>query len=201
MLMQRPRGFTLVELMVGIAIVGIVMAVAFPGFTTYIQGSKLSNAAQGYLSGIQLARAEAIRRNLPVQFVLTNTPITVANIQNVAGLNIAGPHWLVRVFNATTAQFDLIQAKSAQEGAFTSTGATSVQINGAGAPVPFDGTIAFNGFGGVANGSAYTLNLQNPAGGACAPAGPMRCPSIRVTAGGNSMVCDPIAAVGDSRAC
>src|SRR4029077_202013 len=69
------QGFTLVELMVGLTIIGIVIAMGMPGFTTYLQGSKLANSAYSYLSGIQLARAEAIRRNVPVQFILTADPI------------------------------------------------------------------------------------------------------------------------------
>lgn len=197
-----PRGFTLVELMVGLTIVGIVIAMGTPSFAIYLQGGKLASSAQSYLSGVQLARAEAIRRNLPVQFALTDTPIATANIQNAAALSVTGQNWLVRVFNPATAVFDLIEAKSALEGSFSSSGVAPVQIAGtATAPVVFDGSISFNGFGGTTTGGTYALDLQNPSGGACAPAGPMRCPRIRVSAGGQALLCDPVAAAGDSRAC
>ncbi len=196
------RGFTMVELMIGISIVAIVMAIGTPSFTTYLQGSKLASAAQSYLSGVQLARAEAIRRNQPVQFVLTDLPIA-PNIQNVAGLNNPnGRNWLVRVLNPVTATFDLVEAKSALEGSYTSTGVPSITVIGAAtAPVVFDGTLSFNGFGATTAVATYTLDLQNPNGGTCAPVGPMRCPRIRVAAGGQAHLCDPIAAPGDSRAC
>lgn len=197
----ESRGFTMIELMIGISIVAIVLAIGTPSFTAYLQGSKLASAAQSYLSGVQLARAEAIRRNLPVQFILTDMPVGTANIENLAPVNPNGRNWLVRVIDPLTANFVLIEAKSALEGSFTSTGVPTVVVLGAGAPVAFDGTLSFNGFGGTSNGSAYTLDLQNPAGGACAPVGPMRCPRIRVSAGGQALVCDPIAALGDSRAC
>ena len=198
------RGFTLVELMVGITIVGVVIAMGMPGFTTYLQGSKLANSAYSYLSGIQLARAEAIRRNLPVQFILTDDPISNPNIQNTAALNPAGQNWVVRVSSDPTGPnppFTLVQAKSAQEGAYSSAGVSSVLVVGtATLPAVFDGSITFNGFG--ATGATYWLDLSNPKGGACAPAGPMRCPRVRVTAGGQVSVCDPnVTVVGDSRAC
>ena len=197
------QGFTLVELMVGITIVGVVIAMGMPEFTTYLQGSKLANSAYSYLSGIQLARAEAIRRNLPVQFILTDDPISNPNIQNTAALNPAGQNWVVRVSDPAgpTPPFTLVQAKSAQEGANSSAGGSSVLVVGtATLPAVFDGSITFNGFG--ATGATYALDLSNPKGGACAPAGPMRCPRVRVTAGGQVSVCDPtIVAVGDSRAC
>ncbi|MDQ6627334.1 MAG: GspH/FimT family pseudopilin [Pseudomonadota bacterium] len=181
-----------------------MLAIGTPSFTTYLQASKLASAAQSYLTGVQLARAEAIRRNQPVEFVLTDLPIA-PNIQNVAGLNNPnGRNWLVRVLNpGPPATFDLIEAKSALEGSFTSTGVPSITVIGAAAaPAVFDGTLSFNGFGAITPvPAAYTLDLRNPSGGACAPAGPMRCPQIRVSAGGQAHLCDPIAAAGDSRAC
>lgn len=196
------RGFTLVEVMVGLTIVGIVLAIGTPSFAIYLHGAKLASSAKSYLSGVQLARAEAIRRNLPVQFVLTDTPVATANIQNAAVLSVSGQNWLVRVFNPTTAVFDLIEAKSALEGSYSSSGTAPVQIAGtATLPAVFNGSISFNGFGGTTTSGVYALDLQNPSGGACAPAGPMRCPRIRVSAGGQALLCDPIVAAGDSRAC
>jgi type IV fimbrial biogenesis protein FimT len=196
------RGFTLVEVMVVLTIVGIVLAFGTPSFVAYLQGAKLASSAQSYLSGVQLARAEAIRRNLLVQFVLTDTPVATANFQNAAVLSVTGQNWLVRVFNPTTAVFDLIEAKSALEGSYSSSGTAPVQIAGtATPPAVFDGSISFSGFGGTTTGGVYALDLQNPSGGACAPAGPMRCPRIRVAAGGRALLCDPIVAAGDSRAC
>lgn len=199
------QGFTLVELMVGLTIVGIVIAMGMPGFTTYLQGSKLANSAYSYLSGIQRARAEAIRLNRPVQFILTADPISVG-IQNTAALNPNGQSWVVRYLDPTglTPPYTLVEAKSAQEGAYSSAGVSSVLVVGtATLPAVFDGSITFNGFGATSpTGAAYQLDLSNPNGGACAPAGPMRCPRVRVTAGGQVSVCDPtIVAVGDSRAC
>lgn len=197
---RRAPGFSIIELMVGLTIVGVLIAIGAPSFATYLQSSKLASASQSYLSGVQLARAEAIRRNLPVQFVLTDTPIDTPDIANSAAPSVSGQNWVVRA--ASGATFAPIEAKAAIEGAFTGTGTPSVQIDGTANPTVFDGTISFNGFGGTSDGSAYELNLQNPSGGACAPAGPMRCPRIRIPRGGQVALCDPLfVAASDSRGC
>ena len=64
---------------------------------TFLQNSKLSSAAASYYSGIQLARAEAIRRNVETQFVLTGTPVTTANLPNALVPSVNGANWVVRV--------------------------------------------------------------------------------------------------------
>ena len=66
MLTVRPpsRGFTITEMLVAIAIVAIMLGLGVPSITAYIESAKLNSAAQGYLSGVQMARATAIRQNL-----------------------------------------------------------------------------------------------------------------------------------------
>ncbi|MEW5248929.1 GspH/FimT family pseudopilin [Microbulbifer sp. 2201CG32-9] len=61
-LFRRSAGFTLVELMFTIAILGIVMAIGVPSFTTMIQNNRLTAAFNDLAGALHFARAEAVRR-------------------------------------------------------------------------------------------------------------------------------------------
>ena len=60
------RGFTLVELMVIVAVIGIIAVVAVPGMRALINASRLNGAASELTAALQLARSEAVRRNARV---------------------------------------------------------------------------------------------------------------------------------------
>ena len=57
------RGFTLLELLVSIAIVAVLVKVAVPALNPVIDSVKLSSATNVFVSGLILARSEAIKRN------------------------------------------------------------------------------------------------------------------------------------------
>ena len=199
---RTSRGFTITEMMVAIAVVAILLGLGMPSMVGYIEAAKLNSAAQSYLAGVQMARATAIRQNLRTEFVLTDTPVETANIANALVESANGQNWVVRVVDPTQPPpaFLLIEAKSVNEGAGIA--AQAIQIAGTGAPNAFTGIVPFNGFGSTADANNYTFALQNPRGGACAPAGPMRCPAILVPAGGLARICDPlVTAATDSRGC
>lgn len=59
----RPWGFSLVELMVTIAVAAIALAIATPSFTSIINSNRLSSAANEMVAAIQIARTEAVRLN------------------------------------------------------------------------------------------------------------------------------------------
>jgi type IV fimbrial biogenesis protein FimT len=56
------RGFTLVELMVTLALVAILMMVAVPAFTKYQRKAELTSFTNTLFSGISAARGEAMKR-------------------------------------------------------------------------------------------------------------------------------------------
>ena len=60
--LSRSRGFTLIELMVTIAIVAILMVVAVPSFITYQRNSELTSFSNTLLASINAARGEAMKR-------------------------------------------------------------------------------------------------------------------------------------------
>ena len=67
--LSRQRGVNAVELMVTLAIIGIVAAVAMPAMSSMVDGQRLKAAATDLHSTLLLARSEAIKRNTDVELV------------------------------------------------------------------------------------------------------------------------------------
>lgn len=67
---SRSLGLSLVELMIGVAIMGLLLSFAVPNLRSWILNAQIRNAAESILNGMQQARAEALARNTPVAFVL-----------------------------------------------------------------------------------------------------------------------------------
>ena len=65
--MKHNKGFTLIELMVVIAIIGVLAALAAPSFRTQIQRNQVSGQVREFTAHVQEARAKAVtlRRNYP----------------------------------------------------------------------------------------------------------------------------------------
>ncbi|NVO04651.1 MAG: GspH/FimT family pseudopilin [Rhodoferax sp.] len=63
----RSAGFTLVELMVTVAMLAILIALAAPSFQSLLSGLQVSNTAFALVSDLTLARNEAVKRGTNVQ--------------------------------------------------------------------------------------------------------------------------------------
>lgn len=194
-------GFSLVELMVTIAIVAILAMLGVPTLTSYLQNQKLRGTVENFLSGIQLAHSEAVKQNQDIDFVFTNDdPIGVDKVNATPTVN--GKNWQVRTTTAGNLKY--IEGKLGAEGTGTSsTGTSPITVSSNGVT-----NIRFNGLGQM-KGQTTPLLIQfsNPNGGDCASAGgPMRCLNILVSPGGQIKLCDPALsatqiAAKDSRAC
>lgn len=64
----NQKGFTLVEFMAGLLILAIVIAFGLPSYRTWIQNTAIRTTAESIRNGLQLARAEAVARNMTVRF-------------------------------------------------------------------------------------------------------------------------------------
>jgi len=70
------KGFTLVELMISVAVVGMVTFIAIPSYGRFIAANRLSAQANEMLSAITYSRSEAIRLNRNIMFCNTTDGAT-----------------------------------------------------------------------------------------------------------------------------
>lgn len=63
---QKNRGFTLIEALVVVTVIGILAALTVPAFTKMLERNRLKGAAEALFNDLQLARTEAIKRNQDV---------------------------------------------------------------------------------------------------------------------------------------
>ena len=75
---MKPHGFTLLELMITVAIIAILLAIGIPSFQSAIASSQLTNQTNRIVGALQQARIEAIKRNAHV-VTCTSTNGTACN--------------------------------------------------------------------------------------------------------------------------
>jgi type IV fimbrial biogenesis protein FimT len=75
------RGLTMIELLVTIAVAGVLLAVAVPGLQNFVAGRAVTAQSQDFISALSFARSEAIKRGSPVSMCRTTAaaPSTCAS--------------------------------------------------------------------------------------------------------------------------
>ena len=97
---KKSAGFTLVEILITIAIIGIVAAIAIPNFLTVLPKWRAKSAATDLFSNLQLAKMTAIRQGRdcsvtfstgPDQYQISLLNKTVSLATYGSGLQFRGP--------------------------------------------------------------------------------------------------------------
>ena len=80
--LPRTAGFTLIEMMVSLTLLGILIALVTPSFQGVLRDNRATTQANALVGALMLARSEAIKRNAPVVLCRSNT-----------GTSCAGSDW------------------------------------------------------------------------------------------------------------
>lgn len=200
MLSRRHNGFSLVELIVGLAVLALLMALGVPQYAAFTANARIRATSEGVTAGLNLARAEAVKRNARVEMVLTDDP-PVEGLVNSLTPSTSGTNWMVREWVPSTNSYNFIEGKAGAEGSGREE--SGVIVASSSTDASYDGRVTFTGFGAMAIGQPVTFQFTYPAAGACAAAsGPLRCLNINVSPGGQIRVCDPkVTDTKDTRAC
>lgn len=174
-LRKRQSGMSLIEIIISMTVLVIVMALGIPSFYEWVQNQQIRAGAEAIMNGLQLARSEAIQRNLTVKFVVAPP----------------GTGWTVSESTSGTQ----IQARNAAEG--TSNAVVTVTPLGA-------TTVTFAPLGGVtANADSSDTLTQVDVTNVVLTSTAARPIRIVVTGGGSTRMCDPAATIAttDPRHC
>jgi len=208
------RGFTIIEVMISLVVLGVLLALGAPGFIEWLQNQQIRAAAEATLNGLQVARGEAVRRNTPVRFQLVSDLRSTCVLSADSLTAPVSVSWVVSlgdpsgVCDAATDSGQpvpppgrILQRRTSAEGS-PNAEATSMFV-----PTPPGGTVAastvtFAALGNVianADGtpSINRIDLTNTKI-ALEARRPLR---LIINAGGSIRMCDPALAPPEPRGC
>jgi len=179
-MIMRTRGFTLIELMITLAIFAFLTLLAGPMYADFMGNTQIRTAAENTLTGVRLAQTTAVRNNRPAKFVLDTTAVTGG--------------WVVYPWNEDAGDFDTVEVQRYRWGE----GASKTSAT----PTPGVATeVTFDGLGRVVTNLDATTSLTRVDVTNTSVTTP-RSLSVLITAAGGASatkLCDPLAT--DARAC
>ena len=87
---RTSKGFTLFELIVTMAVAGIILSFGIPGFMSFIQNNRATTHTNDLITALNLGRNEATRRAAPI------TVCSSTDGANCSGGNDWSSGWIVR---------------------------------------------------------------------------------------------------------
>jgi type IV fimbrial biogenesis protein FimT len=154
---RKQHGVTLVELMVTLGVLAILLIVAVPSFVDYFDRSAVRGAADGVISLISDARAEAVKNDLDVNIAMAGTGPAWCMGANAATAPSAGAPAAGATFCdcSDTAQCFV----SGQRFVIAGDAYPGVQVGGLMAAMTFDRRL-----GAVSPLAAHSVTLTSPRG-------------------------------------
>jgi type IV fimbrial biogenesis protein FimT len=197
MLTARNRGFTIIEVLVVITVIGILLAVGLPAYAIWAQNLRIRGAAESVQNGLQMARATAIARNTQAVLVFRND-----SNGNCCSLSYS----VYTVLNPGTPPNDWQDPDAGPAGAVDIIRRHNEADDGAGLGTTFKDLnymVAFSPLGATAanpDGSNRLELVQITS--ATSTDGGIRPLRIVVNAGGSTLMCDPkVTDPADARVC
>ncbi|HQT27131.1 MAG TPA: GspH/FimT family pseudopilin, partial [Burkholderiales bacterium] len=158
----KQKGVSLIELLTGLAVLGLVLAIAIPNLSSWMQDAQIRSAAESLLSGVQVARAEAIRRNYQATFYLHGSGGAAdwcvdTSVQNASGNTDCNGHTGTSINKVQS--WSGAQAKNARVGASTSATQDYSAPLTAGAGLPT--SVTFDAMGHVVGTGITRIDVIN----------------------------------------
>jgi type IV fimbrial biogenesis protein FimT len=169
----RSDGFTLIEMMVVVALAAVLVAVAAPSFSDFLSKRRVEGVAAELVTDLQYARSEAVARNANVSvtfggncYVIHLSSATAASCTQAGGASVTPSAAMMKAVEiANGAPVSVTRAASLSSFTFEPVlGAASNDVDA----VP--GVVEVNGTGG----RAWKLQLRVSTQGrvkTCSPAG------------------------------
>lgn len=133
--MMRAQGFTLVELMVTVALVAILAGIGIPSFNNLVAQNRVVSAINEFHSGLRLARSEAVKRSANVVFCASSNQTSCTGswgsgwlvYQDADGDGTVDSNEIIRVGDPISAGYALTFSSNTSSITFLSRGMTNNQ--------------------------------------------------------------------------
>lgn len=127
------RGFTMIELLITIVVIGVLTSLALPSFRSFVLNQRIKNASFDIMSSLTLARSEAIKRNTSVNMIpnsgsWANGWAITAGATNVDNRSAIGNGVTVTCFSGSTSTTPCPTITYLNNGRLSAGTANSIQL-------------------------------------------------------------------------